>query len=62
MRKKGVVWINFAVGVSEEEIQNIINTLYADNREHIVGMEYNEFRDDKAFKIGREAFKKSMEE
>ena len=59
---RGLIWINFKEDADEEAVQNAVNSIYANHRDVISGMEYNEFRGKDEMEDLRAYFRKWREE
>lgn len=62
MLKTGILWIRFKEGVSDETISDIISENYRQNQKFIVGTDWGEFRDEKAFEEFRKKYNDFIQE
>jgi hypothetical protein len=59
--KAGVCWITFKEGISDEKIQEVINKVFQENEDVILGMEFNQLTTRKRMIQGKKAFDKTIE-
>lgn len=57
--KAGICWIKFKEGVTDEQIQVITTSFYAENEKIIENMQFDQLKDDKVLDRARRLFHKT---